>query len=108
MQMRRARHRGFNALRDGSHFFVTENAAVSDRRHACRNFQFPNLLGMGLPGFLKRDINQTLALFWALFGIALQGSISYWPCLGPHYNCYYATTTITDLIVYIYHYYHYK
>ena len=64
--------------------------------------------GIGLPRFLKQDIDQTLALFWALFGIALQGSIGYQPCSGPHYNCYYVTTTITDLIVYIYHYYHYK
>ena len=44
MQIRRARHTGFNALRGGSRFFVTESAAVSDRRHARRNFQFPNLL----------------------------------------------------------------
>ena len=44
MQIRRARYRGFNALRGGSRFFITENAAVSDRRHARRNFQFPNLL----------------------------------------------------------------
>ena len=63
---------------------------------------------MSLPRFLKQDIDQTLALFWALFGIALQGSIGYQPCSGPHYNCYYVTTTITDLIIYIYHYYHYK
>ena len=40
----RARYRGFNAPRGGSRFFVTESAAVSDRRHARRNFQFPNLL----------------------------------------------------------------
>ena len=44
MRMQRARYRGFNALRDGSRFVVTESAAVSDRRYARRNFQFPNLL----------------------------------------------------------------
>ena len=54
MQIRRARHRGFNALRDGSRFFVTENAAVSDRLHARRNFQFPNLLNQS-QGWLTID-----------------------------------------------------
>ena len=38
MRMQHARYRGFNAWRGGSRFFVTESAAVSDRRHARRNF----------------------------------------------------------------------
>ena len=44
MQIRRTGHRGFNVLHGGSRFFITENAPVSDCRHARHNFQFPNLL----------------------------------------------------------------
>ncbi|KIJ93996.1 hypothetical protein K443DRAFT_372877, partial [Laccaria amethystina LaAM-08-1] len=44
MWMQHARYRGFHALGGGSRFFVTESAAVNDRRYPRRNFQFPNLL----------------------------------------------------------------
>ncbi|KIJ96889.1 hypothetical protein K443DRAFT_633617 [Laccaria amethystina LaAM-08-1] len=47
MWMQHARYRGFHALGGGSRFFVTESAAVNDRRYPRRNFQFPNLLGTG-------------------------------------------------------------
>ena len=44
MRMQHAWYRDFNVLRSRAHFFVIESAAISDHRHACHNFQFPNLL----------------------------------------------------------------
>ena len=71
MRMQRARYRGFNALRGGSRFFVTESAAVSDRRHTRRNFQFPNLLQVSERQFNRRfltipHLNYLPSVFWSV------------------------------------------